>query len=467
MASARQEVLQAGKETAIRYESMILAGVLMLALQAAGAAAVLHVSATGSDENPATNEAPWATLQHAVDAAKPGDTILVRPGTYAGCVIRSSGTAEAPIVLKAEGERVHLDRPGPENRRRSIVEVGTHADVISYWVVDGFEVSGARRWGISVGRTEHVTVQNCRVHDCGLTGIFTAFSDHVTIQFNESYDNHEHGIYHSNSGDDPVIRGNRCHHNDGCGIHMNGDLNMGGDGLISRALVERNIIWENGRRAGGSAINCDGVSDSIIRNNLCYANHASGISLYAIDGAEGSSRNQVYHNTVMMGPDGRWVLNIPWWQRRSAPVGNRVANNIFYTSNPETGSILIWGQEALSTCDHNIVVGRFGVDAVITDGAKMAPSSIEQGAALRAAEGGRVVTDLTGWRRFGWDHHSREGVPEKLFVNAAEHDYRLRDDSIAIGAGATLPEVTEDLLGRARSKAHADVGCYAAHEDRR
>jgi parallel beta-helix repeat protein len=445
---------------------MVLAGLIALLLPSGGAAAVLHVSADGSDENPGTAEEPWAALQRAVDAAKPGDTILVGPGVYAGCVIRNSGSPEAPIVLKAEGPGVHLDRPGPENRRRSIIEVGTHGEAIAHWVVDGFEVSGARRWGINVGRTEHVTVQHCRVHDCGLTGIFTAFSDHVTIQFNESYDNHEHGIYHSNSGDYPVIRGNRSHHNDGCGIHMNGDRNMGGDGLISHALVERNTIWENGR-AGGSAINCDGVSDSIIRNNLCYDNHASGISLYAIDGAEGSSRNQVYHNTVVMGPDGRWVLNIPWWQRRSAPVGNRVANNIFYTSNPETGAILIWGEEALAGCDHNLVVGRFGGDAVIAEDTEIAHMSLDQGAALRPAEGGSEVIDLRGWQQLGWDVHSREARPEELFVNAAAHDYRLRQGSPAIGAGEVLPEVREDLLGRPRCEAHADVGCYAAEEDER
>ena len=433
-------------------------------LQCGGAAAaVWHVSGDGSDENAGSADAPWATLQRAVDAANPGDTILVAPGVYEGCVIRRTGTAEAPIVLKAAGPGVHLDRSGPENRRRSIIEVGTHQETISHWVVDGFEVSGARRWGINVGRADYITVQNCRAHDCGLTGIFTAFANHVTIQFNESYDNHEHGIYHSNSGDYPVIRGNRSHHNAGCGIHMNGDRNMGGDGQITHALVERNIIWENGR-AGGSAINCDGVSDSVIRNNLCYRNYASGISLYAIDSSEGSSRNEVYHNTVVMGPDGRWVLNIPWWKRRSAPVGNRVANNIFYTSNPETGAILIWGQEALVGSDHNVVVGRFAADGTIPEETEVAPMSLEGGNDLRPAEGGGTQLDLAGWQALGWDAHSREATPEELFLDAAAHDYRLRDGSPAIGAGAVLPEITEDLRGQPRDKTRADAGCYASEE---
>jgi hypothetical protein len=38
------------------------------------------------------------------------------------------------------------------------------------------------------------------------------------------------------------------------------------------------VIYGNGEK-GGSAINCDGVQDSLIRNNLLYGNHASGISL--------------------------------------------------------------------------------------------------------------------------------------------------------------------------------------------
>ena len=64
----------------------------------------------------------------------------------------------------------------------------------------------------------------------------------------------------------------------------------------------------------------------------------------------------------------------------------------------------------------------------------------------------------------GWDVHSREASPDDLFVNMAEHDYRLCKDSPAIGAGKALPDVTDDLLGRPRGEAPADVGCYAAGE---
>ena len=44
---------------------------------------------------------------------------------------------------------------------------------------------------------------------------------------------------------------------------MNGDESQGGDGMISGALVERNVIYGNGV-GGGSGINMDGVTDSVV-----------------------------------------------------------------------------------------------------------------------------------------------------------------------------------------------------------
>ena len=100
-----------------------------------------YVATTGSDTDPGTQEHPWATLQHAVDGVDPGDAIVVVAGVYAGCRIQRSGRPDAPCTLKAEeGAKVVLDRPGPQNRRRSVLEVGSGGGVVSHWVVDGLEV---------------------------------------------------------------------------------------------------------------------------------------------------------------------------------------------------------------------------------------------------------------------------------------------------------------------------------------
>ncbi|HKV38703.1 MAG TPA: right-handed parallel beta-helix repeat-containing protein, partial [Blastocatellia bacterium] len=290
-----------------------IASIMACAMAAVEAsAATFHVSTSGADSNPGTVAEPWASLQHAVDTIQPGDTILIESGTYPGCRIGNSGLATAVCTLKASsGAQVLVNAPGPGNKHASNIEIENFDATVQYWVIDGLESAGSPKYGIDIRGTDHITVRNCFVHGSAATGIFMAFCDHPLIESNESSLNAEHGIYDSNSGDFPVIRGNKIHDNRNAGIHINGDQNFTpGDGIISFALVEQNIIYENGI-GGASGINCDGVSDSIIRNNLLYNNHASGISLYATDGAEGSSRDKVYNNTIVMASGARWCVNIP------------------------------------------------------------------------------------------------------------------------------------------------------------
>jgi hypothetical protein len=61
---------------------LLLATALMLALPLEGAATEFHVSPAGNDANPGTPTAPFRTIQHAADAAQPGDTVTVHAGTY-------------------------------------------------------------------------------------------------------------------------------------------------------------------------------------------------------------------------------------------------------------------------------------------------------------------------------------------------------------------------------------------------
>ncbi|HSE94959.1 MAG TPA: right-handed parallel beta-helix repeat-containing protein, partial [Methylomirabilota bacterium] len=243
----------------------------------------------------------------------------------------------------------------------------------------------------------------------------------------------EHGIYVSNSGDRPIIRNNLVEGNHANGIHMNGDLSQGGDGLISGALVEGNTIHDNGR-GGGSGINADGVQDSRFQNNLLYGNHASGISLYRIDGADGSRNNVVAHNTVIQAADARWAINI-----KNESTGNTVVNNILWSAHPWRGSISILPDSLPGfVSNHNVVMARFTLD-----------------------DGGSVLT-LAQWRAAtGQDGASLVAAPAVLFVDPAGADYRLREDAPARDAGQTLAEVTQDLEGIPRPIGPAsDIGAY-------
>ncbi len=418
--------------------------VLLLAAGCASAA-TFYVATTGNDGNPGTSAKPWKTLQHAVNMVSPGDTILVEAGTYAGCRIGVSGSQTLPKTLKAApGASVILNKPGASNKHNSILEIENFSGTTTDWIVSGFEITGSPRYGIDVRVTDRITVQNNHVHNSASTGIFTAFSDHVLIQNNESDHNGEHGIYQSNSSTYPTIRANKSHHNKSAGIHMNGDISQQpGNGLVMFATVENNVIWENGT-AGGSGINCDGVDNSIFRNNLLYNNHSSGISLYAIDGAHGSSNNKVYNNTIVMPSGARWAVNIPDDGVVAAPVGNVVENNILLTVDSFRGSILV-AQKAVSGfhSDNNVVVNHFSCD------------------------NGNTSVSLANWQSVtGNDVHSFVATAAQLFVDPANFNFRLKSGSPAINAGASLADVPADIAGVARPQGVAwDIGAYEAKQN--
>ena len=141
-----------------------------------------------------------------------------------------------------------------------------------------------------------------------------------------------------------------------CGIHMNGDASQSGDGIISGALVENNIMFDNGS-GGGSGINCDGVQDSKIQNNLLYNNHANGISLYRIDGAAGSIGNSVINNTIVQAANARWAVNI-----KNQSTSNLVVNNILFHYGSRGGINIAADSLSGFRSDYNIVVDRFSLD---------------------------------------------------------------------------------------------------------
>jgi parallel beta-helix repeat protein len=348
-------------------------------------AATFYVSPTGTDSNPGSIAAPWATLQHAVDKIKSGDVVLVASGTYEGCVIGKSGSKAKPKTLRAApGATVHINTPGPLNRHDGIIEIEEPDFTVSDWVIDGLEVANSPVYGIDVRVTDRITIQNNRVHGSGSTGIFTSFSNNILILNNESYKNGEHGIYQSNSSHNAVIRGNRSHDNARSGIHMNGDLSQGRPGMIESATVEENVIWENGRE-GGSGINCDGVDHSVIRANVLTNNHASGISLFGIDGAHSSSYNKVSGNQIVMAPGSRWVMNIPDDGKVAPPAGNEIQSNTLCTPDQSTGSILTWSAKPEGfVSDNNVVVDRF------------------------SADNGKTVLTLAQWQAPGYDKASQQ-----------------------------------------------------------
>jgi hypothetical protein len=381
--------------------------------------------------------APWRTLQHAADEAGPGDRVRVRAGNYVGFDLRHSGSLNAPIEFSAE-LGVLIDRPSRVRQRDGEFLDGINLEGASHIVIDGFNIAGMPEAGVrSVGFdndfASHVTVRNITATGNGVWGIFTGHVDDLLIEDNRTSGSlDEHGIYVSNSGDRPIIQRNVIWGNHGSGIHMNGDLSQGGDGIISSALVSGNIIYDNGTT--GSGINMDGVQNSVIENNLIFDNHSSGISLYQIDAAEPASNNLVINNTIHIAENGRWALNV-----QDESIGNKALNNILISDHSFRGAIDVCGGcRPGFVSDYNVVIPRF-------------------------TSGGSNYNSLAQWRAAtGNDTHSLAApAASALFVDPASGDYHLLATSAARDVGTATLAAMFDLDGKSRPiGAGFDIGAY-------
>ncbi|MEO8428905.1 MAG: right-handed parallel beta-helix repeat-containing protein, partial [Verrucomicrobiota bacterium] len=264
-------------------------------------------------------------------------------------------------------------------------------------------------------------------------GIFTDFSDDLLLENNECFGSvDQHGIYVSNSGDRPVVRGNRVHHNHASGIQLNADASQGGDGIITGALIENNIIYNNGT-GGGGALNLDGVQDSIVRNNLLFNNHSSGIICFQIDGVAGPKGMQILNNTIDMPTDGRWALSFV-----QSTGKNFARNNILYNRHSFRGGLRFGDANDLNNTDSDYnIVDRVGPDD------------------------GDTRFTLAQWQVQGYELHSLSAPLANLFANVETENYHLIASSVAVDKGQLLANVATDLEGHVRPfGSGSEIGCY-------
>lgn len=396
-------------------------------------ASTYFVATTGSSSNNGSASSPWRQIRDSLPHLLAGDTVLVADGSYLGFTMDDiHGAPGQPITIKAVGSNAVITTTTDRPDNRDTIKI----TFCSFIVIDGLTAFDANRAAVRVDQSENVTIRNGVFGNNTTWGIFTNFADNLLIEGNTCYGSlQQHGVYVSNACVNPVVRRNRSFNNHDCGLHFNGDLDAGDTGLITGALVEENIIFNNGV-GGGAGINMDGVRNSTVRNNLLFNNHATGIALFQFNGALGPSGVDVYFNTIDMAADGRWALNIGQSDVGAGPI--RVRNNILNNRNPARGGISYATPSDVSNTDSDFNIME-----------KVTPN-----------DAGTVYT-LAQWKAMGHEPYSLSASNASLFRDPNNGNYHLLATAPAIAAGQPLASVNRDIEGVWRSpNGPAEVGCH-------
>ena len=214
------------------------------------------------------------------------------------------------------------------------------------------------RAGIRLDECNNSSILNNNVSGVGAWGIYTGHSSALLIQANTSDDNAAHGIYCGNSETNVQILDNTLFGNANCGIHTNGDDSQGGSGITTDLTIAGNVIFDNGS-TGGSAINCDGVQDSLIANNLIYDNLHTGIAPFNDDTAAGPAGDVVANNTIVM--PGLTGIEVDDPAAANFLLKNIViGNNTIASNTSESGNLMAASTPSGLFCAGRVSIGESG-----------------------------------------------------------------------------------------------------------
>ncbi|MFC5669846.1 right-handed parallel beta-helix repeat-containing protein [Streptomyces incanus] len=217
---------------------------------------------------------PNQSIQKAVDAAKPGATIVLTRGTYRGSV-----TITKQLTLRGAGKQTVIV-PGKNEKARSacaqagngICVTGTDKNPVTGVRIRSLTVEGFKKSGVLATRTDQMEVHRVTARDNGQWGIAQDRSTRASFRHNTASGNGDAGLYTANVFEadaesktldtrGTVISDNR----------LTGNRIGASTRRLRNLTVERNVI--TGNCAGVFVVLPRTVGDLTVRRNAVYENN--------------------------------------------------------------------------------------------------------------------------------------------------------------------------------------------------
>jgi len=494
----------------------VLTVAILISLESASVtwAASYYVSPSGNDSNLGTStSAAFRSIQKALNVIRPGDTVMIRSGTYyEGLKIVTSGTSSARITVQNyNGESVTINSGTSRTIQLTrqagyytfsglklvATYVGNYKDDNDYSVDLGH--SGPVWWGYgppdeynatkvnddsngnngfivencsitgSIGIMGHFnTVRNCTLNGNGQfrNGIRdkTVVSHHNTYTRNTIANYPERGIWTMSNTSDIVITYNDISHYSK--TWDAGAIDLDGAYLpIQSTYVGHNVIHDpdNYQSAGillENAMNCtiDGNTIWGSKNGIAALNYTQTGS--GGNYAFGFYNFQVQDNSHLV------VGNIPYVTR------NVYMNNLIYNVRENCLQLNCTRDEYVYNNTFFNCGAPFGAIALTNGATSVGTTGVTIQNNILANSSWGVLIEAGGSTRlstnnlfFGNTQNGQTGtsyqVQDPKFVNLAANDFTLQSGSPAIDKGVTIAAVKTDKNGMSRPGGSAyDIGAY-------
>ncbi|NEP10769.1 MAG: right-handed parallel beta-helix repeat-containing protein [Symploca sp. SIO2C1] len=303
---------------------------------------VFYVALNGSDTNEGSIAHPWATVNHAANVLKAGETVYIRAGIYTPTQqiqAKHSGTADSWITYSAfPGEPVIIDAKGiavapPSGKSPFPHDQGAfQLENVQYIQVRNLEIINSHNSGITVRNSNYIDLYNNKTENTFSPGIGVWKSAHQKVIGNTivnasdlkmadfpndlsaaphesislgSVENFEvaynlikygqkEGIDIKEKSQHGTVHHNYIHHMRRQGLYVDSWF-----GLLEDVEVFNNVVHDC--RGSGFAVSVEGGSTAKniqFHHNLLYDNWGTGI-LFSTWGNDGLRENvKIYNNTV-------------------------------------------------------------------------------------------------------------------------------------------------------------------------